>query len=636
MTRRPWVSPRLVIFVTAILALASWPSATLCQTSSSAGVTCYAHLSRARLVSSGRGWAIVDQPSVRPVDHPGSGDHCMDEHFYWTDNDGQTWRDITPRDMPTRSVGTLFFFGNLSRSLETIFFLDRSHGWRISTDDVNGDGKGEGDERFYLLTTQNGGKSWKSLLLERQMVNSAAGMFPTDIFFSDPSHGWILWRWAEMNSRVNALTATSDGGRTWRTLSVPPGPGPMQFTSAHDGWMVGGSPGQEGIGVVEDDQLWVTRDGGEHWNTVSIPVPADHPYSVRFGELKFNERGDGVVVAQTSLSGYVQRFFGCVTRDGGRSWQISQFDGYEATPSLVGTHIIWTVFHEPKTHGTIFERTETPNTIRVGDREFAPIVPEALSLEGVLNAVDFIDDANGWTTYVNGRPAFGGLPAAAFTSLELLSTTDGGKTFRTITPPAAEQHPIATPELYLLNGAIVRFPALPPLALRRPPILANGPGQIRFAPPAGGPTIIQGTGFQRENTVWIGSHQIQAASSDGKNLQFLIPPNITPGTYRIYVENSHGKTNETEISIRSPESLAISNINNGQTIRPGQEILLTGSGLLIENQVWFGKQAVPATLIISGGPMLRVSVPTSIPPGSCDVYVSNATGNSNVVSVVID
>ena len=95
-----------------------------------------------------------------------------------------------------------------------------------------------------------------------------------------------------------------------------------------------------------------------------------------------------MVVAQVPESDYVERFFSCVTRDGGKSWQVSEIEGYE-----------------------------------------------------VLNAVDFVDDSNGWTTYPNGRPVLLGQSRAAFTSLELLSTTDGGKTFRTITPPAAEQHP---------------------------------------------------------------------------------------------------------------------------------------------------------------------------------------------------
>ena len=594
--------------------------------SSSPSPTCYAHLSRAKLVSSGRGWAIVDQPSDRPVDHPGRGDDCTEEHLYWTDNDGQTWREITPPNMPARNMGTSFF--SPSTSMRTVFFLDSSHGWMISTDALNEDI----DARFYFLSTEDGGKTWRTLLLQRPAYKLMQDMWPTEVYFPDPKHGWILWHWAMMNSRSNALLATTDGGRTWKRLPDPPGAGPLDFSSARDGWMIGGHAGQEGIPVAEDDRLWSTHDGGEHWRAVPISVPAESPEEVRLGDLWFDGKGDGIVTA------YDRQFFTCVTRDGGKSWQVSQFEGDAATPSLVDLHAIWTVFHKDNLRGTVFDWTGTPTTIRIGDREFSPAVPEALSLEGVLNAVDFIDDSNGWATYVDGRPARSGQPGSAFTSLELLATTDGGKTFRTITPPAAEQHPIAAPELWLLNGSIVRFPPMPRFALRHPPIAANGRGQIRFAPAAGGPAIIKGTGFQRENIVWVGSHQTRVESSDGQSLQFLIPLDLAPGTYNISVENSRGRTNEAEISIRSPEQLAISagNVNNGQRIHPGQQILLTGSGLLLENQVWFGKQAVPATLIVSGGPMLRVWVPTSIPPGPCDVSVSNARGNSNVVSVMID
>jgi hypothetical protein len=82
--------------------------------------------------------------------------------------------------------------------------------------------------------------------------------------------------------------------------------------------------------------------------------------------------------------------------------------------------------------------------------------------------------------------------------------------------------------------------------------------------------------------------------------------------------------------------LRISNIQNGERIHPGQQILLAGSGFLLENKVWFGTQGVAAKLSISGGAMLQVSVPASIAPGSCEVYVSNASGKSDVVDVIIE
>jgi len=597
--------PRLAFFVMVALLSASSPQVTCSQTFRTLSPDCYASLSKAKLVSIGEGWAIVKRPSDRSADHSADGEDCTDEHLYWTDNDGQSWREITPDGKPARYLGS-------------VFFLDRVYGWMISSDAD----RGESNAPIHIVYTEDGGKNWRTVLLQRPIVNSITNMFPTGMFFSDVSHGWILWRWAQMNSRVNALTVTSDGGRTWRTLPEPPGPGPMQFTSAQSGWIIGDSAGQVGVPVIEGDQVWATRDGGEHWSAMSIPVPADSPDSVRFGELKFNDKGEGVVAAQSWVSDYVERFFTCVTSDGGRSWRFSQFDAHEASPSLVDTHIVWTIFHWPV----------TPTTIRIGDREIVPAIPDALSLQGQLGNLDFIDDSSAWATYANGRIR----PLMPPVPFELLSTTDGGKTFRTITPPAASRYPVPAPELFSVNGSIIRFPPRPALGLRPPPIPPNGGGRFRFAPPAGGPMIMTGTGFRQENTVWIGSHRIQVASNDGENLQFLVPLDITPGTYKIYVENSYGKTNETEVSIRAPQALKISNIQNGGSIHPGQQILLTGSGFLLENKVWFGTQSVAAKLIISGAPILQVSVPDSVPPGRCEIYVSNATGKSDIVDVIIE
>ena len=271
MPRRPSVSPRLAILVSAFMALASWPDVALSQTSSSASPTCYAHLSRAKLVSKGKGWAIVDQPSNRLVDRSGGADDCTDEHLYWTANDGQTWREITPPDMPTRNMGTSFF--TPATGLQTVFFLDSSHGRMISTDALSEDN----DARLYFLSTEDGGKNWRRLLIQRPTYKLMEDMWPTQVYFSDPRHGWILWHWSMMNSRANALLSTTDRGQSWKRLPDPPGAGPLDFTSARDGWMIGGSPGQEGIPVIDDDQLWGTHDGGVHWKAISVPLPTDSP-----------------------------------------------------------------------------------------------------------------------------------------------------------------------------------------------------------------------------------------------------------------------------------------------------------------------------------------------------------------------
>jgi photosystem II stability/assembly factor-like uncharacterized protein len=608
MTQKLWLALRAVLFAASALLQASSPSAACAQVIEAPSPDCYASLSKAKLVAPDAGWAIVNQPVPHVPEGASNREDCVSEHLYWTDNDGQTWREITPHRMPTKNLGI-------------VYFLDRTHGWTISSD---ADGEGS-KEPFYVLFTGDSGKHWQTFPIQRAAVRSVTDMYPTAIFFADAQHGWIPWHWAMMNSRLSALTATSDGGRSWRTLPEPLGPGPMHFTSARDGWMVGGTADQVGIPIAEANQLWATHDGGEHWSAIAVPVPPDLPEELRFRALKIDSAGSGVVAGEVSLTPQSTRFFTFVTQDGGKSWQSSHFDeeATQADPSLTGTRVAWSVFRWPM----------RPTTIRTGDTEISPAVPDTLSLQGRLGDVDFIDDSHAWARFTNGRTG----PFTAQLLFELLSTTDGGKKFRTITPPAATHYPMPPPELFTLDGSVVRFPPPSAFALRRPPIATLGKGGLlRFRPAAGGPMIITGAGFRRENTVWLGSRAIPVASNDGENLKFLLPPDVAPGTYKVYVENGEGKTNETEVSIRAAQALRISNVQNGEAIHPGQEIIVSGSGFLLDNTVWFGAQSVPAKLVISGGPMLVVKVPASIPRGRCDIYVSNDGGKSDSVSVTIE
>jgi photosystem II stability/assembly factor-like uncharacterized protein len=604
-TQRLLVSPSAIFFGALLVLLALCPRATYCQAFQTPSPGCYASLGRAKLVSAGTGWATVNQPLELPLVQPGGIEDCTTEHLYWTDNDGLTWREITPRQMPTKDLGI-------------IYFLDRAHGWCVSS---NGNGE-ENNDPIYVLSTANGGKSWHVVRVPRPMVSSGLSMFPTDVFFSDPNHGWILWRWAMMNSRINALTATTDGGRTWKTLPQPPGRGPMQFTSELDGWLVGASAGQVGVPVSEDDQLWATHDGGKNWNALSVSVPADSSDDIRFGALKFDAAGNGVLVAESRVSDYVDRFFTCVTHDGGTSWQFSHFDEYQAHPSLLNMDIIWTIFHWPA----------SATTIRAGETVISPKIPDSLALNGNLGDVVFIDQLHAWTTFRNGRTG----PYTEQILYELLSTTDGGKTFRTITPPAVTHYPLPPPEISWLSGATVRCPLRPAFALQPPSFPPNDGWQFLFRAAVGGPLLIIGTGFRQQNTVWFGTHPVRVASADGEHLQLLVPVDVTPGTYKIYVENLNGKTKEAEVSIRAQQALRITNIQNGEHIHPGQQIRLSGTGFLLENEVWFGPQGVAAKLIISADAMLQVDVPASIPPGPCQVYVRNAAGKSDIVKVMVE
>jgi photosystem II stability/assembly factor-like uncharacterized protein len=603
-----WVALLILAFFT--LQMSMFAQAT--RTPSPGGV---AYLRRSKLISPGTGWTIVDQPSDRAV----QGENCTNAHLYWTENNGKDWRDITPPDMPTRNIGQ-------------VFFLDRSHGWMLSTDALSE----ETYARFYLLSTEDGGKNWRTLVLQRPAFKLMDDYtFPSQLFFSDSQHGWILWHWHMMNKSLDALLATTDGGRTWSRLPDPPGPGPLQFTSPHDGWIIGGPEIPDGIPDPESENLWATHDGGIHWHVVSVPLPADSEAGeAYFSAFRFKNSREGLAVAERQLSGRLFRFLTCVTRDGGRSWKVSHFDAYHASPSFVGEHIIWSLSDWPA----------MKVTFQIDDHVTSPILPAGTSLEGGLGDVDFIDDSNGWTTYRNGRTTLVFMSGPKFAPMELLSTTDGGKTFQIITPPVAAQTPFPPPELFVVNGIVIRYPKRPPgFALPPPSDVPTGGRRIRFGPYAGGPMTINGTGFLPENTVWFGTRPTQAASKDGEHLLLLVPADVPPGNYDVYIENAHGKTEPVKVPVRPSETLRIAGIQNrdirfrGESgIHPGQQVSVTGSGFLLENTVCFGTQAVPAQLVVSGGAGLHLDVPASLAPGTYEIYVMNANGRSNTISVIIE
>lgn len=579
-------------------ATAIWP-----QAAGRVDSTCCTSVSQFKLILPGVGWIVVDQltsPSSAEAD-------CHAQHLYWTENNGQSWRDITPFPMPTRSMGK-------------VFFLDRQHAWILSSDALSE----EPNASFYLSATEDSGKNWRTVVLHRSTFKLMDDYtFPSQLFFFDAQHGWMLWRWAMMNSRLDYLLGTTDGGRTWKRLPDPPGAGPLQFISPKVGWMIGGPPTSDGIPVPESLNLWTTHDGGLHWSTVPVAFPEDEESGAKyFSGLWSRNSQQGVAVAQSRISDYVFRFFTCVTRDGGRSWSFSRFDAYHATPSLIGEQVVWSISDWPA----------MKVSLRRDDSITSPTPPSGLSPGGRFSDFDFVDDSNGWALY----------------DRELLSTSDGGKTLHLITPSELARSPFPPPQLFALNGLMLRFPPTPlmPQGFRAP---AQPPGAARrpLGPAAGGPLQIAGAGLLFENTVWIGTRQVKGSSEDGKRLVVSVPSDVPPGTYDICVENAHGKTEAVQVTIRPAESLRISGVYNqderfrdrpyrvDSSMNHGQKVILPGSGFSLENTVWFGTVPAQTHLVISGGAALQFAVPESLAPGKYELYVTNANGKSNILNVVV-
>ena len=375
-------------FTAVILVAASFSCVAYCEELQSSGHNPVGILREFKLVSGGSGWVSTGSP-----ENGGESD-CL----YWTDDNGQTWRDITPHGMLARSRGL-------------IFFLNRWHGWVLSTDD---------DEHlesahFYVLSTIDGARHWQSLMLQKPKLtdNGNDNFLPTQIYFSDPQNGWILWRYDFTHSSRYALLETNDGGHTWKPLPEPPGAGPALFVTSTDGWIIG-RMGDDDVGVPGNTQLWRTNDGGRKWRPVAIPFPKNSAEQGLFLiALKFLNTREGMVAAglQDVQGGASVGFFNCRTEDGGKTWRISQFRALRAAiPSIGAKHIFWSVDRD----------------IQMDSEPMPLILPVGRAPGGDFLELDFLDDLNAWIEYREGlEPRF-----------TLIATIDGGKTSRFIWPPS--------------------------------------------------------------------------------------------------------------------------------------------------------------------------------------------------------
>jgi hypothetical protein len=109
---------RFLIFVIAFLT----PTAAFAQLGLRSRPGCVTNLGHAQMVAPGTGWAMVHES----VAQPSKDSDCTNPHLFWTDSNGQSWREISPPHMPAEND-------------PVVFFLDRSHGWVLSEERLEGD-----------------------------------------------------------------------------------------------------------------------------------------------------------------------------------------------------------------------------------------------------------------------------------------------------------------------------------------------------------------------------------------------------------------------------------------------------------------------------------------------------------------
>jgi photosystem II stability/assembly factor-like uncharacterized protein len=146
--------------------------------------------------------------------------------------------------------------------LDAMSFWDANHGL-VFGDSIDG--------QFYILTTDNGGRTWTRLppanlprALESEGAFAASG---TNIALFGKTHAWI----GTGGAAKARVLQTSDGGRTWHVADTPLAAGPstgifsIAFRDAQHGVIVGGDYRKEPEAV---DNLALTNDGGVTWKLV--------------------------------------------------------------------------------------------------------------------------------------------------------------------------------------------------------------------------------------------------------------------------------------------------------------------------------------------------------------------------------
>ena len=135
--------------------------------------------------------------------------------------------------------------------LHAVYFLDQNHGWVAGSNGT-------------LVETLDGGATWEKLSVRTTDTLR-------DVYFADDHVGWLLAERDEFKLKTNDearsyLLKTEDGGLTWRSLFLEGVDANARLTRAvfvdgSNGWVFG-----------ETGVAFFTRDGGLHWTHQSLPT----------------------------------------------------------------------------------------------------------------------------------------------------------------------------------------------------------------------------------------------------------------------------------------------------------------------------------------------------------------------------
>ncbi len=196
-------------------------------------------------------------------------------------------------------------------TITKIWMADAATGWGLGYQT-----QGE----MHVLRTADGGATWTD-------ASPPAGAFPLAravALFRDAQDAWVAYP-AEMG-QPPAVWLTSDGGASWREVSLSPDPEAEMFSPAffaadgETGWLLV----SVGAGMQHEySDLYLTHDGGSTWTLIADPFsePAQPLMGLQHTGMAF--RGDTGWV--TKENGVMDGVAFVSTADGGVTWENPAF-----------------------------------------------------------------------------------------------------------------------------------------------------------------------------------------------------------------------------------------------------------------------------------------------------------------------
>jgi photosystem II stability/assembly factor-like uncharacterized protein len=251
---------------------------------------------------------VIDQMSPRiAIVGLGAGSNGLKgrARLVMTTNFGRTFTNIGPRTAKLTEP-------------DSVFFLDRNHGWFATFSVLNL------AEKVYR--TSDGGRTWQSFSAPMHNIAAGAG----DVLqFVTPTKGFLMD--TEPTAPAATLYRTSDGGASWhRVATMQPerrgGRGVLPTLGRFE-FEPGGTTGWLSNNLI-GSRLYRTTDGGRSWRPVRLPAPvgAIRGLPALFGRTLVEPVTIGAGAATASLRVYV-------SKDGGATWSLASALPDAARPS---------------------------------------------------------------------------------------------------------------------------------------------------------------------------------------------------------------------------------------------------------------------------------------------------------------